>query len=478
LVDTAWLPVSKLAMTRMARAIALLLSLSAVAATAQDMMRDLDLASPDMVLADLTRADVAAAVARATEAAPADFTGKRLSNLDLSRLDLSGAIFRAARMNKTSFVGAKLDRAILDQAWLLEANFTAASLKGANLFAAQMRRARLDGADLSGTRIAADLTGASLVGASIEGANLGADMRNQSMGLMRAVLTSANLERVNARGADLSRVDLEFASLRGADLSGASLKGAQLGGADLTGVTLVGTDFDGADLASAKLIAPIGLDQALNFDKAKNRDRLIRERTALRRAPTGCNEDGTRTCAHIPAPSSVCLLWAARVGQRIAQQLLWRCVRRIQHQPGIGPGFIFGAPLQHVRPGDLGQAGDVANPLFDPLSMDRFIEADAFDDLEVDAMLGRELAPGGARRLDRVDRIDDDGMSELQMFVGQRLRDLIGRDPGLGFGEARAQHLRLDRIDREHGDGQREGQALRQRALARAGQAGQDDQCG
>ena len=66
--------------------------------------------------------------------------------------------------------------------------------------------------------------------------SLGADMRNQSMGLMRAVLKSANLERLNARDADLSRVDLEFASLKGADLTGASLRGAQLGGADLTGV--------------------------------------------------------------------------------------------------------------------------------------------------------------------------------------------------------------------------------------------------
>ncbi|WP_204310276.1 pentapeptide repeat-containing protein, partial [Enterobacter cloacae] len=50
-----------------------------------------------------------------------------------------------------------------------------------------------------------------------------------------------------------------------------------LGGADLTGVTVIGTDFDGADLASAKLGATIGLDQAKNFDKAKNRDRLMRK---------------------------------------------------------------------------------------------------------------------------------------------------------------------------------------------------------
>ena len=140
----------------------------------------------------------------------------------------------------------------------------------------ELVRARLDGADLSGARVTADLTGASLVGASIADANLGADMRNQSMGLMRAVLKSANLERLNARGADLSRVDLEFSSLKDADLTGASLKRAQLGGADLTGVTVIDTDFDGADLASTRLIAPIGLDQAKNFDKARNSDRLIR----------------------------------------------------------------------------------------------------------------------------------------------------------------------------------------------------------
>jgi hypothetical protein len=44
----------------------------------------------------------------------------------------------------------------------------------------------------------------------------------------------------------------------------------------MTGVTVIETDFDGADLDSAKLIAPMGLDQARNFDRTKNRDRLLR----------------------------------------------------------------------------------------------------------------------------------------------------------------------------------------------------------
>ena len=63
----------------------LVLAVTMVAAAAQDMMRNLDLSSPDMVSAEMTRADVEAALGAA---APADFTGKKLSGLDLSGLDL------------------------------------------------------------------------------------------------------------------------------------------------------------------------------------------------------------------------------------------------------------------------------------------------------------------------------------------------------------------------------------------------------
>jgi uncharacterized protein YjbI with pentapeptide repeats len=115
-------------MKRTVGTVALSLGLIAMTAMAQDMMRGVDLSSPDIVSAEMTRGDTAAALTTATVAVPADFTGKRLSSLDLSGLDLSGAIFRAARLNKTKLVGAKLDRAILDQAWLLQADLTDASL--------------------------------------------------------------------------------------------------------------------------------------------------------------------------------------------------------------------------------------------------------------------------------------------------------------------------------------------------------------
>jgi Pentapeptide repeats (8 copies) len=126
------------------------------------------------------------------------------------------------------------------------------------------QRAILARTDLAGARIAADLSGASLFGASLAGANLAADMKNQSMGLMRAVLRSANLEGAIFRGADLARVDLGFASLRGADLTGASLVGATLGGADLSGATLAQADLAGADFNSTKLIAPTGLGRKIS----------------------------------------------------------------------------------------------------------------------------------------------------------------------------------------------------------------------
>ena len=60
-------------------------------------------------------------------------------------------------------------------------------------------------------------------------------------------------------------------------LTNASLRGATLGGATLARVTLNGADFNGADLASTRLIEPIGLDAAKNFDKAQNIERLLRE---------------------------------------------------------------------------------------------------------------------------------------------------------------------------------------------------------
>jgi uncharacterized protein YjbI with pentapeptide repeats len=102
-------------------------------------------------------------------------------------------------------------------------------------------------------------------------------MKNQSMGLIHTVLKSARLDNADLRKADLSRAELQFASLKKSDLTGALLRGADLSGADLTEATVSGVDFFGADLASTRLVAPVGLEAARNFDKAINRDRLLQK---------------------------------------------------------------------------------------------------------------------------------------------------------------------------------------------------------
>src|SRR5437660_11889518 len=100
------------------------------AALAQDMMRYIDLSSPEMTSAEMTRGDVETALNKATGAPPADFTGKRLSGLDLCGLNLSAAILRAPRLSKTMRAGARLDSALLAEAPRAEAELSGPRISG------------------------------------------------------------------------------------------------------------------------------------------------------------------------------------------------------------------------------------------------------------------------------------------------------------------------------------------------------------
>lgn len=234
----------------------------------------IDMSLPKMTEAQLTRDEVAARL-DAAQGGPADFTRTWLNGLDLSGLDFSGAILRAATLNGTDLSGATLDGAILSQAWMIGADLTGASLVGAELFQTQLRDAILSGADFTGARAAADFSGAEVSGTVFRDADFSADMRNQSMGLMRGVLRSVAGEGADFGGAKMSRADLEFAKLRGANFAGADLSMATLGGADLTGATLDGADFTDADLASTRLTDVTGAEGA-GLDRARNLDRAIR----------------------------------------------------------------------------------------------------------------------------------------------------------------------------------------------------------
>src|SRR5258708_27729490 len=136
-------------------------------AVSQDLLRYVDLNSPEMSTSEMTRAEVEELLKAAPQGPrdqrSAELEGKRLSHIDLSGLDFSGSNLRLARLNRTDLKGARFDRATLNQAWLIDADLTGASLVKASLLSTQMQRAKLGGADLSGARITGDLSGASLI---------------------------------------------------------------------------------------------------------------------------------------------------------------------------------------------------------------------------------------------------------------------------------------------------------------------------
>ena len=239
-------------------------------ARAQDAMDHVDLTSDEMAKPELTRGELLAILANASVNEPIDLTSKRLSGLDLQNVDFKGANLRWARMNNTDLRGANLRDTILDSAWLLGANLEGADLRGASLASTQLRRANLRDANLSGARIVANFQRADLRGANLSNANMGADMKNQSMGLMRTVMRMATLDGADMRNVNALRLDAEFASMRGVLLDNANFRGAKLTGVDLTKASVAGLDLSGSDVSGAYLLQLIGKEKIIGLDKVKN----------------------------------------------------------------------------------------------------------------------------------------------------------------------------------------------------------------
>src|SRR5215468_701558 len=205
----------------------------------------------------LTREQVVTVLAKASSSAPASFYSKNLSNLDLSRIDFKGANLSAAVLNGSNLTSANLSGCNLTVSFAEGANLTNANLQGAMMFSMQLQGAILKGANLSGARFVGDLRRADLENAVLTTMDGAADMKNQSMGLMRANVVSANL-----RGADLSRSDFSRADFSFSDLSGANLAGARLIGAEFSGTHMRDADLSDADFTGATFRGVRGLDKA------------------------------------------------------------------------------------------------------------------------------------------------------------------------------------------------------------------------
>lgn len=260
------------------RRLALSLMLAALAAgpaaAEQDLLLGADMASPAMTQAEMSRADIEAMIT-AAHGKPIDLHDKALSGLDLSGLNLRGANLRTARLNKANLRGADLGGANLEQAWFIKADLSGAKLMDARMFGITARDANLSGADLSRSMPIGDFKGANMSGATLVDLRGGADIKNQSMGLMRAVFVSVNLTGANLKGANLGRSRLEYADLTDADLTDVMLMGSDLSGANLTGATVTGADFRNVDVSGARLIGLKGQDGAKDWSARVNVDRAI-----------------------------------------------------------------------------------------------------------------------------------------------------------------------------------------------------------
>ena len=228
--------------------------------------------------ADFTRDEVQSMLATASVTSRPTFAGRSLAGLDLhdldfsavdlSNADLSDADLRRVKLVGAKLVGAKLPRAKLNFAWIIRADFSHADLSDAVLetlvVSAGMETrpeeaARFVGANLSGAKVTARFSLDDMHGANLSRLQASADMRNQSMGLIRTDFSRANLADANFEGAALAHVNFEFAKLQRANFSGADLSDADLAGADLTDANFSGAKTTGASFASASLTGVRGL---------------------------------------------------------------------------------------------------------------------------------------------------------------------------------------------------------------------------
>ncbi|WP_330348898.1 pentapeptide repeat-containing protein [Streptomyces sp. NBC_00582] len=176
-----------------------------------------------------------------------DALGSRLQNVEADPyIDLRDTFLVGADLTGAQFAGADLRGADLSRAFLTQGEFSYA------LF----NNARMEGAELSdGNFYDADLTSTDLTGAWLDGTNLvDADLTSARLTKAIGVYEGDSVYLVDA---DLTAADLSEADLRGADLSNADLGRDDRQGlpaADVTGTNFIGADLDGTRL--------VGVDRA------------------------------------------------------------------------------------------------------------------------------------------------------------------------------------------------------------------------
>lgn len=235
--------------------------------------------------ADLTRAEVEQRLATADKNHVADLKRKDLTELDLSGLDFRQANLWGSDMRRANFSHSNLSGLVLDLTVMSKINLSNADLSNTSVFGVHLGGANLSHANLTGSRFIATLDRSDLSYANLSNVDWGVDMKNQSMGLMRASmnyvnltganLTNANLDRALLRYANFSGSVLKNANLFGVDLSGADFSHADLTNANLTGTTLEATNFAGANLTGTHFAGIKDKTKLLGISESKHLEAAI-----------------------------------------------------------------------------------------------------------------------------------------------------------------------------------------------------------
>ena len=244
-------------------------------------------ASLSVSAADLTRAEVEQRLASADKTHVADLKRKDLTELDLSGLDFRKADLWGSDMRRANFSNSNLSGLVLDLTVMSKINLSGADLSKASVFGVHLGGANLSHTNLTGSRFIATLDRSDLSYANLSNVDWGVDMKNQSMGLMRASMNYVNLTGANLTDANLDRALLRYANFKdsvlknanlfGVDLSGADFSNADLTNANLTGTTLEETNFAGANLTGTRFAGIKDKNRLKGLSESKNLDKAIFE---------------------------------------------------------------------------------------------------------------------------------------------------------------------------------------------------------
>ncbi|MES2533499.1 MAG: DUF2169 domain-containing protein [Pseudomonadota bacterium] len=195
----------------------------------------------------------------------ADCTDADAEQQNFIQLDLGASTWAGARLSRANFLQCRLEGVDFGGAQLVSANFAGCAARGVRMAGAVLagasfvERCVLDGIDLQQARCDGTnfgetaMVGARLQGASLKGANLrladlsDADLRR--VVAIGALMTRTRMPRAQAQGANLMNAVLQNANLRGADLSHSNLHGADLSRVRLDGDTRI----DGALITRTRI---------------------------------------------------------------------------------------------------------------------------------------------------------------------------------------------------------------------------------